>query len=59
MVDIPFEQILLLMMSIKIVITLHVYLVLRQLIKDGSIVLTASVKKAKKLQKKSCLLQRV
>ena len=40
-------------MQMKIVITLHVYLFLRQLIKNHSIVLTVFLKKAKKLQKNS------
>ena len=39
------------MMQVKIVITLHVYLFLRQLIKNRSIVLTVFLKKAKELHK--------
>ena len=44
-------QILELMIEIKIVITLHVYLFLRQLSKNRSIVLTVFLKKAKRFQK--------
>ena len=45
-------QILEVMMQMKIVITLHVYLLLRQLIEDCSIVLTVFLKTGKKATKK-------
>ena len=51
MVDIPFVT----KTFKKIVITLHVYLFLRQLIKNRSIVFTVFLKKAKKLHKNSFL----
>ena len=48
-------QILELMMQVKIVITLHVYLFLRQFIKNRYIGLTVFLKKAEKLNK-NCFL---
>ena len=48
-------QILELMMQVKIAITLHVYLFLRQLLKNRSIVVTVFLEKAKKLHK-NCFL---
>ena len=48
-------QILELMMQVKIVITLHVYLFLRQLLKNRSIVVTVLLEKAKK-RHKNCFL---